>query len=155
LSCASSFAQAGIDLPIAQINHTLTRQQGTVRGLHFQNPPHADGKLVSCVQGQIFDVAVDLRAGSPTFLQWHAHILSAENQCSLWIPPGFAHGFQALTSDCELIYLHSNAHAPASEGALHAQDPTLSIDWPLNITEMSVRDQSHLYIQSTFKGVTL
>ena len=114
--CAEEFAVAGIIKPIAQINHTLTRKRGAVRGLHFQHPPHAETKLVSCLRGAIFDVAVDLRSGSPTFLQWHGEILTATNLKSLLIPEGYAHGFQALTEDCELIYLHTAAHHPEAEG---------------------------------------
>jgi dTDP-4-dehydrorhamnose 3,5-epimerase len=96
---------------------------------------------------------VDLRTGSPTFLQWHAEILSADNAKSLLIPQGFAHGFQALTDDCELIYLHSRPYTPQAEGALHVEDPALAIQWPLPITEMSVRDQSHGFVTPDFQGI--
>ncbi|WP_298160274.1 dTDP-4-dehydrorhamnose 3,5-epimerase family protein, partial [Ferrovum sp.] len=108
--CSEEFRQAGIDKSVDQINHTLTRKKGAVRGLHFQYPPHAESKLVSCLKGEILDVAVDLRRDSPTFLHWHGEVLSAENRRSLLIPVGFAHGFQALTEDCELIYLHTASY---------------------------------------------
>lgn len=153
--CAESFNQAGISLPIAQMNQSFTRQKGAVRGMHFQNTPNAECKLVSCLKGEIFDVAVDLRPNSPTFLQWYGEVLSASNQYSLLIPEGFAHGFQTLSEDCELIYLHSTSYAPASEGALNPVDPALSINWPLDITEISQRDQSHPFIQSNFQGILL
>ena len=153
--CAESFAQAGLNPAIAQINHTFTQQQGTVRGMHFQYEPHAECKLVSCLQGEIFDVAVDLRADSPTFLQWHGEILSAQNQRSLYIPKGFAHGFQTLTDDCELLYLHSAMYAPQAEGALNLKDPMLAIDWPLPISEISARDQAHAFIKPEFQGIIL
>ena len=122
--CAEEFGEAGFDKPIAQINHTLTCNKGAVRGLHFQHPPHAEAKLVSCLKGEILDVAVDLRCGSSTFLQWHGEILSAANRKSLLIPEGYAHGFQTLTEDCELIYLHTAAYHPEAEGALNVADPS-------------------------------
>jgi dTDP-4-dehydrorhamnose 3,5-epimerase len=152
--CAEEMAEAGFVRPIAQINHTLTRQAGAIRGMHFQYPPHAEDKIVSCVRGGIFDVAVDLRAGSPSFLNWHAEILSAENARSLMIPRGFAHGFQTMTGDCELIYLHSHNYVPESEGALNARDPRLAIAWPLPITEMSARDSNHPFLGPEFEGVS-
>jgi dTDP-4-dehydrorhamnose 3,5-epimerase len=153
--CADEYREAGFNKPIAQINHTLTRNKGAVRGMHFQFPPHVEAKLVSCLKGEIFDVAVDLRHGSPTFLQWHGAILSAQNSQSLFIPEGFAHGFQTLTEDCELIYLHTAAYHPESEGALNVVDPKLSITWPLARTEISERDRNHKMIEQDFKGITI
>lgn len=153
--CADEFRAAGLGKPIAQINHTLTRKKGSVRGLHFQNPPHAEAKLVSCLHGEIFDVAVDLRRDSPTFLYWHGVILSAQNRSSLLIPEGFAHGFQTLTEDCELIYLHTAAYHPESEGALNAADPRLGIAWPLAITDISERDRNHKLIEQDFQGIQI
>jgi len=153
--CADEFREAGLDNKIAQINHTLTRKKGAVRGLHFQNPPHSETKLVSCIQGEIFDVVVDIRKESATFLCWHGEILSAENCKSLFIPEGFAHGFQTLTDNCELIYLHSVSYHRESEGALHVNDPRLSIAWPLAISEISERDRSHPVIDVHFEGLVL
>lgn len=153
LFCAEELSAVGFALPIAQINQTLTRQRGAVRGLHFQHPPHAEDKFVSCLRGEIFDVAVDLRRGSPTFLRWHAEILSAQNSRSLFIPQGFAHGFQALTDDCELIYLHSRPYAPQAEGALNVNDPALNIAWPLEFTDISQRDSAHPHITDEFNGI--
>lgn len=153
--CAEELSALGVHRPIAQINHTLTRQKGSVRGMHFQRPPHAETKFVSCLRGEIFDVAVDLRRDSPTFLQWHGMVLSAENHCSLLIPEGFAHGFQTLTDDCELIYLHTATYQPSSEGAIHPCDPGLSINWPLAISEMSDRDRAHPMLTADFQGIQL
>ena len=153
--CANDFSEAGLNTPIAQINHTFTKTKGAVRGLHFQNPPHAEIKLVSCLQGEVFDVAVDLRQDSPTFLQWHGVVLSARNRQSLLIPEGFAHGFQALSQDCELIYLHTAAYHPEAEGALNVADPRLNIAWPLAITEISERDRNHQLIEQDFQGIIL
>jgi len=155
LFCAEELRAAGWPGAIAQINHTYTAQRGTVRGMHFQRPPHAEAKLVSCVRGEVWDVAIDLRVGSPTYLRWHAQHLSADNQCALLIPEGFAHGFQSLSNDAELLYCHSVAYAPGAEAGLNPLDPVLGIDWPLPITEMSVRDKSHPFISDSFEGIQL
>lgn len=151
--CAQEFAAIGITMPVAQINHSFSRWSGTVRGLHFQHPPHAETKVVTCVAGRIFDVAVDLRRGSPSFLHWFGAELSAENQQSLVIPPRFAHGYQTLTADCELIYLQTAAYRPAAEAALNATDPRLSIAWPLEITKMSDRDRAVSMLTAEFEGI--
>jgi len=153
--CADEFREAGLNKPISQINHTLTRVKGTVRGLHFQYAPNAEIKIVNCLKGEIFDVAVDLRRNSPTFLHWHGEILSDKNRKSLLIPEGFAHGFQALTEDCELIYLHTASYHPESEGALNVLDPNLSVNWPLSIGDISARDRNHSYIDTNFQGIIL
>lgn len=153
--CSEEFAALGLRKNIAQINHTLTRQVGAVRGLHFQTPPFAESKIVSCLKGEIFDVAIDLRRNSKTFLQWHGEILSADNARSLFIPEGFAHGFQTLDRDCELIYLHSSPYHQPSEGALNVNDPRLSIRWPLPIAELSDRDSSHPFVDADFEGFGL
>jgi dTDP-4-dehydrorhamnose 3,5-epimerase len=139
--------------PISQINHTLTAARGTVRGMHFQRPPHAEIKFVSCLRGEVFDVAVDLRDNSPTFLRWHAEVLSADNHKSLVIPEGFAHGFQTLTDDCEMLYFHTTAFHPGAEGGLNAQDPRLRIQWPLPVARLSPRDAAHPLLDNSFTGV--
>lgn len=153
LFCAEELAVAGWQKPIVQINHTRTAKRGTVRGMHYQTPPHAEMKLVSCIRGEVYDVAVDLRVGSPTFLQWHTEILSADNGCALLIPEGFAHGFQTLTDDCEMFYLHSAAYAPDAEAGLRVDDPHLDISWPLPIAEISARDREHPLLTPQFKGM--
>jgi dTDP-4-dehydrorhamnose 3,5-epimerase len=139
--------------PIVQINHTSTASRGTVRGMHFQHPPHAETKFVSCLRGAVFDVAVDLRKGSPTFLCWHAELLSADNYKTLVIPEGFAHGFQTLTDDCEMLYFHTASHQPRAEGGLNAQDPLLAIAWPLPVARLSPRDAMHPLLSTEFTGV--
>lgn len=152
---ADDLAPLGLEEGISQINHTLTSRKGTVRGMHFQHPPHAETKLVSCIRGEIFDVAVDLRRGSSGFLQWHGEVLSAKNGHALLIPKGFAHGFQALTDECELLYLHSANYERSAEGAVNAVDPKLGIDWPLAISEISERDRDHAMIAPEFDGIDL
>ena len=139
---------------IVQINHTLTAKAGTVRGMHFQHPPHSEMKLVSCSRGEVFDVAVDLRKGSPTFLQWHAEVITETNRKTFVIPEGCVHGFQTLTEDCELFYLHTAAYEPAAEAGLNALDPRLAIGWPMPITERSARDQQHAMLTSEFLGLS-
>jgi len=150
-----AFAAMGWSAPIVQINHTLTKAAGTVRGLHFQYPPHAEDKFVSCMAGAVFDVAIDLRCGSPTFLQWHGQLLSAENHLSLLIPKGFAHGFQTLTPNCEMMYLHSHRYVAEGEGALHPLDPRIGIAWPEQITMLSERDRAHQFIDEGYPGLYL
>ena len=155
LFCAEEMQLLTSGKCIAQINHTLTARCGTVRGLHFQYPPYAEIKFVSCLRGQVFDVAVDLRQGSSTFLQWHAEILSGDNHKTLVIPEGFAHGFQAMQDDCEMLYLHTSAYQPSHEGGLSAKDPRLDIRWPCEITEWSERDASHSLLSADFVGLSI
>lgn len=138
---------------VVQINRTLTEKVGTLRGLHFQRPPFAEMKFVSCLKGAVFDVAVDLRPGSATFLDWHGEQLTAENGRTLVIPEGFAHGFQTLTPDCMLLYFHTSPHSPAAEGGLNCLDPRLGISWPLPPGEISERDAAHPQIGADFVGV--
>jgi dTDP-4-dehydrorhamnose 3,5-epimerase len=153
--CGEEFQTVGLKKPIVQINHTHTVKKGAVRGLHFQYPPHTECKVVSCLRGEVLDVAVDIRKGSPTFLCWHGEILSAANQRSLLIPEGFAHGFQTLTEDCELIYLHSKSYHPQAEDALNLADPKIGIIWPIPITDISARDLHHSFIIDKFEGVQI
>lgn len=155
LYAEDELSQLGFENGIVQINHTVTKKLGAVRGLHFQFPPHAETKLVMCIRGRVFDVAVDLRSGSPTFLKWHGEELSAENNRALLVPKGFAHGFQTLTKDAELIYLHSADYVPSAEGGLNVNDPSLAISWRLPVAELSQRDQDHTMLDDSFKGIDL
>ncbi|MEK1906777.1 MAG: dTDP-4-dehydrorhamnose 3,5-epimerase [Pseudomonas sp.] len=155
LFCEGSLEAFGQPLHIRQINQSLTRERGTVRGLHFQYPPHAESKLITCLRGAVWDVAVDVRHGSPTFLRWHAERLDAGDGRSLLLPPGFAHGFQALSDDAELLYLHSADYTPGHEGGLSVTDPHLAIDWPLPLKNLSARDAGHPLLDESFQGVHL
>lgn len=143
LFCSDELATAGWSWNIAQINRTLTRRKGAVRGMHFQHAPHEEAKLVTCLRGEVFDVAVDLRPNSSTYGRWHGEVLSEANDTSLLIPPGCAHGFQALSDDVEMLYFHSAPYVAAAEGGVRPDDPALLIVWPMEITEMSDRDRSH------------
>jgi dTDP-4-dehydrorhamnose 3,5-epimerase len=140
---------------IVQVNRTLTRLKASVRGLHYQVQPSAEAKVVSCMRGAIFDVAVDLRRNSPTFLQWHAEMLTAENSRSLFIPEGFAHGFQAVADDCELLYFHTAAYDPDAERGVHPLDPRIAIKWPLPAGHLSERDASHPALTPEFDGIVV
>jgi dTDP-4-dehydrorhamnose 3,5-epimerase len=153
LFCTEELQPLASGRHIAQINHTLTAVRGTVRGMHFQHPPHAETKFVSCLRGEVFDVAVDLRHNSPTFLRWHAERLSADNHKTFVIPEGFAHGFQVLTDDCEMLYFHTATFQPGAEGGLNAEDPRLAIQWPLLVVGLSPRDAAHPLLNEDFIGV--
>ena len=126
-----NYATAGIGNEFVQDNHSVSRESGTVRGLHFQVPPHAQAKLVRCGRGAIFDVAVDIRRGSPTFGKWVGYELSAENGRQLYIPEGFAHGFVTLQPESEIVYKCSAYYAPECEAAIRWDDPDIGIDWPI------------------------
>ncbi len=152
--CADELRPLGWSGAVAQANTTRTSQAGTLRGLHFQHPPHAETKIVTCTRGEVLDVAVDLRANSPTFLQWTSVLLTGENNISFYIPEGFAHGFQSLTPDVEMLYFHSAAYDPQFEGGLNALDQELGITWPLEVSLMSDRDKS-LPNVGNFSGLNL
>lgn len=125
------FAEAGIDVDFVQDNLSMSEAAGTVRGLHFQAPPRAQAKLVRCGRGRVFDVAVDIRRGSPTFGKWAGVELSFENGRQLFLPAGFAHGFATLEPASELVYKCSDTYAPEAEGAIRWDDPEIGIDWPV------------------------
>jgi len=155
LFCKDELSLIGWNSEIAQINHSYTIKKGTIRGLHYQVHPHSEIKLVSCIKGAIWDVAVDLRVGSPTFLKWHAVELSDSNQRALLIPEGFAHGFQTLTDECEIIYIHSKKHMPNAEAGINVSDTLLRITWPNVFTEISERDALLPFLDNNFKGIKL
>jgi dTDP-4-dehydrorhamnose 3,5-epimerase len=140
---------------IRQMNVSRTEAVGAIRGMHFQHPPHAEMKLIRCLRGRVWDVALDLRAESPTFLQWYGVELSPDNACMMVIPEGCAHGFQVLESGSELLYLHTSPYAPSAEGGVLYNDPRVNIQWKIPATDMSQRDISHLLLSSDFKGLVL
>lgn len=149
---ADTLALVGWTAAVAQVNHSINTARGTVRGLHYQLAPWAEKKLVSCVRGQIWDVAVDLRRGSPTFLRWHAQELSAQSGLALLIPEGCAHGFQALCDDAEIIYCHSAPFMPEAQAGAHPCDPRLAINWPLPVQRLSPRDTEWPALGADFNG---
>jgi dTDP-4-dehydrorhamnose 3,5-epimerase len=145
----------GFQKSIKQINHSVTSKKGSIRGLHYQIPPYSEIKIVNCIKGEIYDVAIDLRPDSSTFLKWHAEVLSDKNMCSLLIPEGFAHGFQTLTNDCEIIYVHSEAYSPSHERGIRFDDPMIKVHWPLPIYDCSERDRSHSLLNINTLGIKL
>jgi dTDP-4-dehydrorhamnose 3,5-epimerase len=155
LFCSEELSAAGWKSNVAQINHSFTTFCGTIRGLHFQFPPYAEMKLVSCIRGEVWDVAVDLRQGSPTFLRWHAELLSPQNGAALIIPEGVAHGFQLLSDESELIYCHSVAFTASAEGGCRFDDPAIGISWPLPPCNQSPRDLSLPLLKPDFTGIGL
>ncbi len=150
---ASLLKECGWDGPIVQVNHSYTKDHGVVRGLHYQLPPYSEHKLVSCLRGEVWDVAVDLRVGSPTYLQHVAVSLSGSNAKALLIPPGCAHGFQTMSEDVDMLYCHSKPYSPEFEAGVNVCDPKLQIAWPLTMTQRSPRDTDFPYIADDFKGV--
>ena len=151
--CQKEFQAIGFDKQILQINHSITKQKGTIRGMHYQRPPACEVKIIRCVQGAVFDVMVDIRAGSPTFLQWHGMELSKNNMHMVYVPDGFAHGFQTLTDNAELIYHHSEFYTPQNEFGFKYDDPAISIQWPLPVSNVSQRDMTHPLLSADFIGI--
>ena len=138
-----------------QINWSHTKGRGSLRGLHYQKPPAAEAKLIRCLRGRVYDVAVDVRADSPTFLRWHAVELAEDNNRAFFLPEGFAHGFQALTDEAQLLYMHTASWTPDCEAGLRYFFPLLAIAWPLPVAQVSARDQSHPLIAPGFAGIRL
>lgn len=155
LYCEHELAQIIGDRHIVQINHSYSINIGTVRGLHYQSSPHMEMKLVRCLKGKVWDVAVDLRKDSPTFLQWHAEELTPQKARMLVIPEGCAHGFQVLEAETELLYLHTEFYMPVAEVGVRVDDPRLDISWPLPIAGLSERDRQHPAITPDFIGLII
>jgi dTDP-4-dehydrorhamnose 3,5-epimerase len=153
--CQDELKQIGHYKQIVQINHSSTRKSGAIRGMHFQYSPRAEIKMVQCLRGSVFDVIVDLRRDSDTLLQWYGEILSDDNLKMIYVPEGFAHGFQTLEEDTELLYLHTEFYSPEHEGGVRYNDPMLSISWPLEVTEVSQKDQEYPLLSKDFQGIIL
>lgn len=152
--CQRDFEKVSGTRRITQINHSLTRRAGAIRGLHFQHSPHGEAKWIRCLKGCVFDVAVDLRRGSPTFLHWHGTELDRQRRNALFIPEGCAHGFQVLEQDSELLYLHTGFYEPSSEGGVRFDDPKLAITWPMpSPSDISKRDSRHPLLEPSFEGL--
>jgi dTDP-4-dehydrorhamnose 3,5-epimerase len=153
--CRKEFEQIGHSKEWVQYNHSYTQRRGSIRGMHYQVPPFAEVKMVRCIAGHVIDVIVDLRQGSPTFLHWTGVELSAANRHMVYIPEGFAHGFQTLTDHCELLYHHTEFYKTGAEGGLRFDDPQLQIKWPLVPTIISERDRNHILLNESFQGIKL
>ena len=153
--CEKEFSENNLVQHFVQANHSGTKGKGVIRGMHFQHAPFCEVKLVKCVQGAIFDVVVDVRAGSPTFLQWFGAELSAENKRMMYVPAGFAHGFQSLTDHAEITYMVSEFYNKESEGGIKFDDTRINIGWPLPVSLVSDKDMKIPLIDETFTGVIL
>ena len=151
--CKNEFTEIGHTKEWVQINHSFTTTAGALRGMHYQLPPFKEIKLVRCIAGAVYDVIVDLRENSATFLKWFGAELSAKNKKMMYIPEGFAHGFQTLTADAELIYHHTEFYAPGAEQGLRYNDSRMGINWPLEVIEISERDKQHPLLGSSFTGI--
>jgi dTDP-4-dehydrorhamnose 3,5-epimerase len=149
--CEREFTAAGLNTGWVQVNHSVTLGRGSIRGMHYQRQPWAEAKLVSCPVGRAFDVVVDLRKDSETFLKWAG--VEIDETTSFYIPEGCAHGFQALTDEVHLTYLHSAFYAPEAEGGVRFDDPAIGIGWPLPIGSVSDRDRSFAVIEPGYEGV--
>ena len=153
--CKNEFEGIGHSKEFVQFNHSETRTKASIRGVHYQNPPFAEIKLIRCIKGSVFDILVDIRKGSPTFLQWVGVELSAENKRMIYIPEGFAHGFQTLEEDTHLIYHHTAFYTPGHEGGIRFDDPRIGIEWPMEATVLSEKDQNYPYLTDSFTGISL
>ena len=140
--CADEMRAHGLEPRIAQGNVSYNRRRGTLRGLHYQAPPHAETKVVRCVRGAVYDVIVDLRHGSPTFRQWFGETLTAENRRAMYVPEEFAHGFLTLQDDCEVFYMMSRAYAESAGRGVRWDDPAIAVRWPIAPEVISGRDAS-------------
>jgi dTDP-4-dehydrorhamnose 3,5-epimerase len=147
------FQEIGHTKEWIQMNHSVSYKKGTIRGMHFQIAPYKEIKMVRCIRGAVFDIIVDIRNDSKTFLKWVGVELSAVNKRMLYIPEGFAHGFQCLTDDCELLYHHSEIYQPQAEAGIRFNDPMINIQWPLPVSVISERDATHPLLNENFKGV--
>lgn len=153
LFCKNEFDTINFHKEFVQENLTLTKAKGTFRGLHYQIPPHSEAKLVRCISGKVHDIVIDLRKNSNTFLKYFTVELDSAKLNMLLIPEGFAHGFQSLTDDCIMLYLHSNFYNPEYERGIRFDDPEINVTLPLPITEISERDKNHPLIEHEFEGI--
>jgi len=153
--CENELRSIGHTKKIVQVNNSVTCAQGALRGMHYQRPPFDEIKIVKCLKGRVFDVAVDMRAGSATFLNWYGVELSEDRMNSLYIPEGFAHGFQTLEENCSLIYLSTGFYSAAHECGVRFDDPRVRIKWPLPVGEVSKKDGAVPCITDDFKGVVI
>jgi dTDP-4-dehydrorhamnose 3,5-epimerase len=151
--CEKEFKSVDLNTKWVQMNHSFTKKKGTIRGMHFQLPPYNEIKLVRCLTGKVFDVIVDLRKNSETFLKWVGVELSPENKNMIYIPNGFAHGFQTLSDDVELFYLHSQEYVKESDSGIRFDDPIININWKLEAINISAKDLKYEKLNENFNGI--
>lgn len=153
--CRREFKERGLNPNLAQCNISFNQQKGALRGMHYQTAPHAEAKLIRCTAGAVFDVIIDLRPDSPTFKQWLSVELTAENRGQIYVPEGFAHGYQTLADNAEVFYQHSAFYHPEHQRGLRFDDPAFKINWPLAVSVISNRDRGHAFIDGNFRGMSL
>lgn len=153
--CKEEFKNIKHTKEFVQFNQSFNLQKGTIRGMHFQQPPFCEIKLIRCIKGSVYDVIVDIRNSSPTFLQWFGIELSDLNMKMIYVPEGFAHGFQTLEDNSELLYHHTNFYVPSSEKGIRYNDEMINIHWPLAVSMISEKDKSYPLLTNSFKGITI
>jgi dTDP-4-dehydrorhamnose 3,5-epimerase len=153
--CQDELSMLNYGQPIEQINCSLTKKAGTVRGLHFQYPPKSEDKVVMCISGSVYDVMVDIRKNSATYCKWHSAILDSSKMNMVYIPKGLAHGFQTLEDNCRILYFHTEFHAPQLEGGFRFDSLSLNIPWPQDISDISKRDRELKIFEPEIDGIQL
>ena len=153
--CEDELKKIGVNKKIRQINHSCTANVGAVRGMHYQKPDRAEIKMVRCIFGSVFDVAIDLREGSETFLHWYGQYLTRENQKMMIIPEGFAHGFQVIEPDSELLYFHTDIYTPELERGILFDEKRVGVKWPMEVCDLSDRDLAHKKLSDSFTGIKI
>lgn len=151
--CSRELSACGLNKDVVQINQSVTKKKGTFRGFHYQIKPYGEVKMVRCLAGSVLDIIIDIRKGSPTFLQSFSVELTEYNFKMIYIPEGFAHGFQTLSDDCQLLYLHTEFYTPSSEAGIVYNDPLLNVQQPLPITHISEKDNNYEFLNPDFKGL--
>lgn len=151
--CKNEFAQINHTKEFVQFNHSRTNRKGTIRGMHYQVPPYGEIKLIRCIRGSAWDVIIDIRKGSSTFLKHFAVELNEQNMLSVYVPEGFAHGFQTLEDNTQLIYHHTAYYVPGHEAGIRYNDPLVGIQWPLPVSEITAKDMHHNLLDNSFKGI--
>jgi dTDP-4-dehydrorhamnose 3,5-epimerase len=153
--CKKEFESIGHNQEFVQFNHSITNRKGSIRGMHYQLPPFSEIKLIRCIRGSVYDVIIDIRKNSPTFLNYCPVELSEQNMLSLYIPEGFAHGFQTLEDNSQLIYHHTAYYTPGYEAGIRYNDPAVGIKWPLSACVIAEKDMNHPLLNKSFKGIQL
>ncbi len=151
--CKNEFSAIGHKGDFVQINHSVNKLKGTFRGIHYQLPPFGEIKLIRCISGKVYDIIVDIRKGSPTFLKSFAVEISAENMKMMYVPEGFAHGFITLEDNSQVIYHHTTYYEPGHEAGLRYNDPALQLELPIGPSIMTEKDKNHPLIDNSFKGI--
>lgn len=153
--CKEEFKKINHIKDFVQFNHSFNIKKGTIRGMHYQELPHSEIKLIRCIKGAVYDVIIDIRRSSPTFLLWFGVELTADNMKMIYVPEGFAHGFQTLTNETELLYHHTGFYSPTAEKGIRYNDPALNIIWPETVSIISEKDKNYQLLSKNYKGIDI